>query len=896
MAVLQVSELRFEHHPTGLGVHVASPHVSWKLTPTTERIPRKWTQTSYEIEVKRPGGSKSFPGMGNNTILVPWPDEPLASGESANVRVKSFGASCSTEWSAWARVEAGLLTRGDWTAKCITAPPRTDQKHANENGIRPVRFRKAFELSATLQRARVYITALGLYEAYLNGKRIGNECLAPGWTSYQARIQYQVFDIANLLVAGKLNVFSIEVGEGWYAGRLLWGDGISCFYGDKLGVLAQLDVFDSEESLQPNFRLTTDRSWECSQSAIVASGIYDGETYDLGLETDWVNSINSGSWQNVDILDFPDVQLVASSCPPVRVTEEVKPIKVFKDPDGKTLADFGQNLVGKIRIPTLSRPDGTRLRIGYAEVLDHERLGTRPLRRAKATDTIIFDGSGKRLKDWAAHFTFHGFRYVEITGWSPDDASEPITEDSLTALVIHTDMRRTGFFECSNLDICQLYENICWSMRGNFVSIPLDCPQRDERLGWTGDIQVFSPTASFIFNSVGMLGNWLRDVLAEQKEDGGIVPLVAPNAMKYGPWPCLPQAVWDDVIIIVPWNLYRFFGDTQVLRETYPGMQDYLGTIKRGPDGLWTDKIWQLGDWLDPNSPPQEPGLARTDGVLVADAFLVHVTKLMSKIATVLGLAEDAAKYAAEAANLKHRFQDKYITKAGLVVADSQTALALVLLFELHDEPAQKKVATDRLGRLVRYSKFRVSTGFAGTPNILHALSESGNTHLAYAMLLEKECPSWLYPVSMGATTIWERWDSMLPDGTINPGQMTSFNHYALGSVADWLHANVGGISPVEGGWKKFLVRPRPGGEITSAKIKFLSGNGEIKCQWAIEKDSFDLSLTVPPNTSAVVAIPDGSERTVGSGEYNFTCKMPPSEPWPPKPLLTQFQDYDPSD
>ncbi len=280
----------------------------------------------------------------------------------------------------------------------------------------------------------------------------------------------------------------------------------------------------------------------------------------------------------------------------------------------------------------------------------------------------------------------------------------------------------------------------------------------------------FLPTASFLFDSAGMLGNWLRDVLADQKDSGGIVPLVVPNVMKPGPWPEVPQAVWDDVVIILPWNIYKSSGDIEVLRETYPGMQDYLGSIKRTSDGLWTESLWQLGDWLDPNAPPQEPGLARTDGTLVADAFLVHVTELMSKIAVVLGLADDAAKYATEAATLKARFGDKYITRAGLLVGDSQTALALALAFKLHEEPGQRQVAADRLGRLVRYSKFRVSTGFAGTPNILHALSESGNTNLAYAMLLEKECPSWLYPVSMGATTIWGEMGQHAPRRQYKPG------------------------------------------------------------------------------------------------------------------------------
>ncbi|KAF0322758.1 hypothetical protein GQ607_009999 [Colletotrichum asianum] len=424
-------------------------------------------------------------------------------------------------------------------------------------------------------------------------------------------------------------------------------------------------------------------------------------------------------------------------------------------------------------------------------------------------------------------------------------------------------MRRTGFFSCSDEDVNALHRNVVWSMRGNFVSIPTDCPQRDERQGWTGGIQIFSPTASFLYDCGGMLSNWMRDVILDQKDAGGVVPLVVPNVMKDGPFPALPQAVWDDVVMLVPWTLYKWFGDTG------------------------------LGDWLDPNAPPAEPGLARTDGTLVADAYLVHVTGVVSQIARILSLTEDADKFAAEHKRLKQLFQDKYITKAGFVVADSQTALALALLFNLHETPAQRKAAAARLARLVQYSKFRVSTGFAGTPVILHALSETGYTQHAYRMLLEKGCPSWMYPVTKGATTVWERWDSMLEDGTINPGEMTSFNHYALGSVANWMHARIGGLSPLEPGWTKFLVRPRPGGGLKHAEVEYLSPSGQVRARWEIKTgDRLVLEVTVPPNATAVVSLPDGSEeKTVGSGTYTFEGGLDEQAKgeWPPQALLTQF-------
>jgi alpha-L-rhamnosidase len=889
---LQVSDLRFEHHPTGFGIPNASPRLSWKVKASPDDIPQNWHQGSYEVQIKRSieHEAKTWRVDSPSSVLVPWPDTPLASAEAATVRVRVFGENKTTgtkvnaDWCDWIPIEAGLLRRDDWKAQCISAPERKDVKHADENGIRPVRFRKTFSIpgSPAPEGARLYITALGLYEAYLNGSRVGDECLAPGWTSYQSRIQYQVFDVGPLLRVGQTNTLQVEVGEGWYAGRLLWEDGITCFYGDRIGVVAQLSIPG-----EPNYLFATDDSWECSLSPIVASGIYDGETYDMG-EEDRVTQ-----WGPVDAIGLPKQDLVASSCPPVRVTEVVRPVRIFQDPDGKTLVDFGQNLVGKILIHSLLRPAGHRLRIRHAEVLEHGKLGVRPLRRAKATDTLVFGESG-RLENWTPRFTFHGFRYAEIDGWSPNDTDNPLTAESLSALVLHTDMQRTGYFECSNPDVNQLHCNVTWSMRGNFVSIPTDCPQRDERLGWTGDIQVFAPTASYIYACGGMLANWMRDVIIDQRDSDGIVPLVVPNAMKHGPWPAAPQAVWDDVVILVPWTLYKWTGDLQALRDSYSGMKDYLRTLKRGQDGLWDPNLWQLGDWLDPGAPPAEPGLARTDGVLVADSYLVYVTGILSRIAAILGESEDAAHYENEAGKLKICFQSKYIAPSGLVVSDTQTGLALSLLFSLHATEEQRQIAAARLAKLVRSYKFRVSTGFAGTPAILHALSTTGNTNLAYRMLLETGCPSWLYPVSMGATTIWERWDSMLEDGSINPGQMTSFNHYALGCVAEWLHASVGGLAPLESGWKKFAVQPTPGGDIQSANARFISPYGEASCEWKIADKRMQVKVTVPPNSSAVVTLPDGSEQQeIGSGKWQFECDIDTEESakWPPKPLLTEFQD-----
>ena len=453
----------------------------------------------------------------------------------------------------------------------------------------------------------------------------------------------------------------------------------------------------------------------------------------------------------------------------------------------------------------------------------------------------------------------------------------------------------------------KLHENICWSMRGNFFSLPTDCPQRDERLGWTGDIQVFCPSANFLFDTRGFLGNWLDDVAAEQLEDGrdGVPGLVIPDIFDKPPYPPGPQAVWQDVTVLTPWDLYFSFGDVDILRRQNTSMKAWVEQgIKRSPTGLWDPNIWQFGDWLDPAAPPSEPGNGRTDGVLVADAYLIKVPETLAKISALLHNTEDADPYSKDASTMGKAFQYEYVAPSGLLVGDTQTALSLAICFGLYDQKDHIAKAASRLSHLIHTSKYRISTGFAGTPLILHALSETGNHQLAYRMLLEQECPSFLYPITMGATTIWERWDSMLPDGSINPGEMTSFNHYALGSVANWLHKNVGGISPLDPGWRTVRVRPVPGGTITNADIAYESPYGRIECSWVIDRETgeFKMTVIIPYNSKAFIILPAdqrskgklmaGKEEAgtlVGSGRHKFSCSYEPAE-WPPRAEFARSQ------
>ncbi|KAL4949414.1 bacterial alpha-L-rhamnosidase-domain-containing protein [Aspergillus filifer] len=872
----------FEQHPTGFGIGSSTPRISWRFIADGNTA-ANWRQSEYEIEVVRGHQTETSRTKSAESVLVPWPSQALQSREIAKVRVRSCGGAknAPTDWSAYSIVECGLLSREDWRASAITSPVKQA-----DGPLRPIRFRKTFILpTAAIRHARLYITSLGVFQAHINGKRVGDHCMAPGWTSYHNRLNYEVFDVGSLL-KGQENTIAIEVSEGWYATRLGFHGGRRFIYGDELAAFAQLEVM-AGQGMEPSV-IVTDSSWESHQSAVIRSEIYDGEVYDAREEQeDWKTS--SSGWESVREIALPPTQLVAPNAPPVRVTEVVNPIEIIRTPSGKVVLDFGQNLVGRVRVRSVKKPEGHSIVLSHAEVLENGELGTRPLRIAKAQDEII--SAGHEIRDWAPSYTFHGFRYLQVDCWSPEDADTPLTLQSLAAEVMHTDLERSGWFKCSHEMINKLHQNATWSMRGNFLSVPTDCPQRDERMGWTGDLQIFAPSASFLYNTGGMLSDWLQGLSAEQlAHPKAIPPLVVPNVIDESFWPTFPQAVWDDITILLPWTLYQSYGDINILRQQYPSMTGYLDRgVQRGPDRLWDDTLFQLGDWLDPTAPPDQPGNSRTDGTLVADAYLVYITGLLSRIATIIDKKTDAARYSTDYRALKSRFQTKYISPEGLLIGDTQTALSLAIVFDLHDNPIQATAAGNRLARLVRIAKFQVSTGFAGTPLITHALTKAGHHQLAYRMLQEKNCPSWMYPITMGATTLWERWDSMLPNGSINSGEMTSFNHYALGSIINWLHATVAGIKPASPGWKCILVRPLPGGTVCFAEARYETVYGRVECRWEVKDgDQFKLDLVVPPNSTARVMLPgDGEEeKVVGSGRYTFEKGFDAQAGWPPKALV----------
>ena len=714
--------------------------------------------------------------------------------------------------------------------------------------------------------ARLYVTAHGSYEMELNGARVGDHVLAPGWTSYHHRLRYQTLDVTDLLRAGP-NAIGGWLADGWYRGRLGFLGGRRAIYGEQTGLLAQLEVRCADGSTTV---VVTDESWRAATGPIVSTGLYDGERHDARLEHDGWSTVgfDDQGWGRVSALALqrrgarragraagaPHRAGVASSITTSPIGSHDRRLRTEPDRAGAHPGSWqpGAGWYGSATPRSCRMASCARRRCG---------------RRPRPTSTRCAVGASR---SGSRRFTLHGFRYAEVEGWPGQLAAGDID-----AVVCHTDMTRTGWFTCSDPQLERLHDNVVWSMRGNFVDVPTDCPQRDERLGWTGDLAVFAPTASFLFDCAGMLTSWLADLATEQRELG-TVPF-------YVPWvelrfPAQPAAVWGDAAVSVPWVLHERFADLNLLREQYASMTAWVDqvAVHAGDRRLWNFGF-QFGDWLDPTAPPDEPGDARTDPYLVATAYHARSAAQLAEIAGLLGEEEDHRRYAALAAEITDAFNDEYVTPNGRLASDAQTAYAVALYADLLAKVDQRDRAGRRLVELVEADGHHVGTGFVGTPLICDALSSIGADDTAYRLLMQRECPSWLYPVVMGATTIWERWDSLLPDGRVNPGEMTSFNHYALGAVADWLHRRVAGLIPAAPGYRRVLVRPRPGGGLTHASATHESPFGRIEVAWRRTADQMHVTVTVPPGATALVELPDPSFTPVdmGSGTRTFICPYP---------------------
>lgn len=856
---LSVSGLQVEHQINPMAVEPAIPRMSWKLASPGKNI----LQRSYEIRV---GTDRNAVRSGKNlywtskkntdqSILVEYEGPALKPGQRYywQVRVTDNYGHISP-WSPLQFWQMGLKP-SNWKAKWISVPD------ADTSLASPL-FRKKFTLSKAVKSASAYITSRGLYEAYINGTRIGQDYLTPGWTSYKDHLQYQVYDVTALLSKGD-NVLAAMLGDGWYKGRI----GFSyqkAFYGDTRALLMQMEVEYTDGSREI---LLSDESWRTAFGPVLSSNIYDGETYDATKERPgWTTPAykEDADWKKVRKLDYGYDNLIGMSAGGVRKQERIKAVKILKTPKGETVVDFGQNLVGWVELK-VKGPENTKITLSHAEVLDKAGyFYTDNLRSAKQQNVYYLKGNKEQV--FSPHFSFQGFRYARVEGFPGD-----LKAEDLTAVVIHSDMEPAGSFNSSNPLLNQLQHNIAWGQKGNFVDVPNDCPQRDERLGWTGDAQAFYNTAAYNMDVSGFFTKWLKDVKADQHKDGSI-PFVVPDVLTPND---AGSAGWGDVVTIIPWGMYLTYGDKRILETQYSSMKAWVDFItSRSRQNLWNTGS-HFGDWLFYRPDDDNDGRAAvTDKYLIAQCFYAHSTQLLINAAKVLGKNEDQAKYSSLLNDIKTAFVKEYLTPNGRLVSSTQTAYVLALQFDMLPENLRASAA-ERLVQNIRDYGNHLTTGFLGTPYLCHALTKSGYTNVAYDLLMQETYPSWLYPVKMGATTIWERWDGIKPDGSFQTPSMNSYNHYAYGAIGDWMYQNIAGIQAGSPGYKKIIIKPIAGGKLTHAEGSYESSYGTIRSKWRIENNKFKLTVTIPPNTTAEVFVPDTQGKSyksfhVGSGEHYF--------------------------
>lgn len=857
-----IETVMFEHmHGNVLGSGQREPRISWVYRH--ELYEDKVAGAQIRIRRAKPGEETREEIIGvdyRGNHLHAWPVEPLESRERTSVAVRLVDdKGQASAWSDEVSLETGILEAGDRLGAMVGPgwyESTTDWRHA------PL-MRKEFELKAKPASARLYLTAYGLVEAEINGRKVGSDILTPGWTSYDDRLLYWTYDVTDYL-QNKGNALGLWLGDGWYRGRLGFRGGKVNIYGDRLGAYAQLNVTYADGSEDVIVTNAYDKTWKAHKGPIVSSGLCEGEEYDARLEEQgWSEpGFDDANWEPVAELPLDVDKLTEPIAPAVREIDRHRPVSIQQHGAHAYLIDMGVNCTQRLRFKIHGFNVGQSFTVQHAEVLEDGELATAPLRRGHQIDRYTSNGEDTF---WEPRFTIHGFRYALVEGWPSD-----LEPDDVVAIAYGSDLERTGWLETSDERVNQLHDNIVRSMNSNFVSIPTDCPQRDERLGWTGDIALFAPTAAMLFDVEGFLSSWLHDLNVETDKFGS-VPYYVPY-FPLGEWQT-PKvqalAIWGDSAVLVPWAIYMDSGDKVMLGKQYNLVVKWIEEVSGylSPDGVWDRRpgivYGQLGDWLDPTAPPDDMAKALTAKELVATAYFARSARLASKMASDLGLVQYQDKYAELADHVKEGFISRFVGEDGLMTSDTQCAYALAIHFGLLDDHSDlKKFAGRRLAQLVRDRDYTVGTGFAGTPYILPALTETGHLEEAYRLFLSDKCPSWLYQVSMGATTTWERWDSMLPNGKVNSGVgMTSFNHYALGSVAEWMYSTLGGLVMSSPGWHRFKIAPKPWGPIKDAHVVHKTALGTIDLTWKYKADEGKLFIDA--------AIPEGSSALVEVGEYS---------------------------
>jgi len=782
-------------------------------------------------------------------------------------------------WSQPGTFETAFLGPAEWDATFISA---ADEKADSSRGIR---LRREFHLEKGIVSARVYATALGLYELTLNGAPVGNAVLTPGWTSYRKRLLYQTYDVTGMLAAGP-NAVGATLAPGWYKGDLGWV-GQRNLYGSSTALLFLLVVTYSDVRTH---RVASDTEWKTAQGPILFSELYHGETYDAQAEEEgWDKpGFADAGWKPV-VARRRDVGALTAQDGPLVDRQELLPARsLFVTPRGERVVDFGQNIAGRVRFHVQGAA-GQKVVLRHAEVLDAAgNFYTANLRSARARVEYVLKGNG--VETFEPHFTFHGFRYVMIE----EHPGNPDRSD-FTAVVLHSRMEPSGTFECSNPLLNSLHHNILWSWKGNAVDVPTDCPQRDERMGWTGDAQVFIRTACFLTRSATFYRKWLRDLAADQRPDGG-VPFVVPDILadiaKRDSMmrDTHSSSGWGDAAVICPWTIYEEYGDRRMLSDQYPSMKAWVDYIRvRAQDGLIWSSGFHFGDWVALDA-KEGSYFGATPSDLVATAFYARSARLVGQAAQALGRPGEAEEYLRLSDRIVEAFRAEFFTPSGRLAARTQTAHVLALAFDLVPDQHRTR-CVETLLTLLSENGGHLTTGFLGTPFICRALSDNGRLADAYALLLKEDFPSWLYQVKHGATTIWEHWDGIKPDGTMWSEKMNSFNHYAYGAVGEWLHRVAAGLDcdPREPGWKRLVMRPGPGGGITWAQASHETPYGRASIAWKLDAGRMTVDVLVPHNATARIVLPhasvgnieaqgaemteceDGAEALVGSGRRVFS-------------------------
>ena len=844
----------------------ARPNLRWRLSAQCDDV----VQLAYELE----RSSDQLFGAGtittgrveaNSPLGAAWPGADLASREETWLRVRVWTNHGASPWSEPLRLEGGLYHQCDWIARPISPL-------ANAGQVDPCAvpmLRKVFIVDAPVSRARLYVSALGIAECRINGVPVSPDLFEPGWTAYGARLLYAVYDVTDLLMPGE-NVLSGTVGDGWWRGHLTWLN-LRAVYGDTTALLAQLELTGPDGARQT---IATDGSWRGGTGELVRADFYNGCDVDLNrAQPGWRGTgFDDAPWQPVAVLPLP-ANLVQRSAPPVREVEHFD--AVFADGTGTVAVDCGQNLTGYLRLHVVAAQPAV-ITVRHAEVLEPDgSLHTAALRGARATDSYTLPAGRFTL---APSFTYHGFRHAEI------GLGAGIRLERVEVCVVSSDLPEIGHFQCSDPSINQLVSNIRWSQRGNFLAIPTDCPQRDERLGWTGDIQVFAPTACTNFDSRAFLGSWLVDLASEQAADGQ-VPSTVPNVIQGHPYE-YGGIGWADAATLVPWALYEAYGDSGVLACQFSSMCAWVdwGASRLGDADTW-EGDFHLGDWLDPGAPPDKPEEATTPRDYIASAYLAFSAATVSSAARVLCDAARADHYAALAARVAKgtwaRWHDVAMT--------TQAGCALAVMFDIAPADTVAAVGAE-LATLVQANDGRIGTGFLGTPLVLPALTRTGQHDAAFRLLLNDNAPGWLYQVRSGATTMWERWDALQPDGSLHSGamavddadSMTSFNHYAYGSVGAWLYRTLAGIGPDadQPGYRHIVFAPQPGGGIDRAEARIATPLGLAAIEWRLADGALQVVLDIPPAALGRFHVPAGwrhagdpAEWPLGSGRHKFVLE-----------------------